>query len=296
MPPPAPRLPDTLVSTHPAVATTHIRLLVAVTAHYNPAKLPLLAEVLRSLAELAVARLAVVLVTNTAHPDHLATIRRVATWFLPPAAVDIRSYPNLPDPRDLPWCHKADVLQARFLNGAEDFTHFLYLEDDERFSQRNLAYFLRYRDALRPHGLLPSFLRVEFHPDKLHMMSVDYLDPTAIAHLGQVDLGTIRFVTPAYPYCGLYLLDRELAAEHIASPAFGPETSEGQAPWGRLERAAMGLCFESPPPGFTTRYVLPLLPDRVTPLADCWVHHLGDKYVTLPDQPLSRLDVGQIFY
>jgi hypothetical protein len=55
----------------------------------------------------------------------------------------------------------------------------------------------------------------------------------------------------------------------------------------------MGLCFDKVPPGFTSRYVVPVL-DGHAP-AWCLVHHLPNNYANSTDPRFGKLPINQLF-
>src|SRR5689334_5419353 len=83
------------------------KILVAITFHFDAARLGFLAEVLRSLSEYPVASMDVALVTNTFAQEHLALLRRLCAETLQGKSGTVRSYGDLRHPYDLTWCHKS---------------------------------------------------------------------------------------------------------------------------------------------------------------------------------------------
>jgi len=117
------------------------------------------------------------------------------------------------------------------------------------------------------------------------------LQPTALRRL-RLD-GTL-FIAAPRPYCALYVLDRELAAEHVAGRSFDRDLSSTMTRWDVRERAAAGLCWENPPRGHRNRYMLPFDETRRSFDAGCWVPHLADTYVARRHTQLGTIPVDDI--
>lgn len=97
------------------------------------------------------------------------------------------------------------------------------------------------------------------------------------------------------PYCGAFILDRELAREYVASRSFDPHRSCEVTGIGVRERAAMGLTFESPPAPFTHRVVVPVsIATRIVPHY-AWLAHLPNNYVTDADTLFGKIAMRDLF-
>jgi hypothetical protein len=280
-----------------------VRILVAVTFHFREARLQYLFQVIRALCEYHVEALDIVVVTNVDHDAPLKQIRDLcAPLFTPlpmrPKAtrtLSIESFPKLADPWLLPWSHKR-LIADRFLNSESAYTHFIYVEDDVQLSFDNFCYFLRYREMLKGTGLIPSFQRVEYNDadNRLYL-----LDQIGVADLGSrncVNLDGYAFVNPDYPFNAMFVLDRELALEYVESASFDRERSKVVKPdWDVACRAAMGLCFEPPPQGFSMRSVIPVDPATRTVPAWSWVYHLPNNYAKDRLKPFAKTPIDQQF-
>jgi hypothetical protein len=94
----------------------------------------------------------------------------------------------------------------------------------------------------------------------------------------------------------MFILDRELALEYVESPSFDRVRSKVVRPdWDVACRAAMGLCFENPPPGFTTRYVSPVDPSTLTTPYWSWVYHIPNNYTKDRLKPFAKTRTDQLF-
>ena len=246
------------------------KLAVCVTAHFDPSRLTYLKTISDHFSQLA-QETVVTVITNTDDPQQLAALREV----LQGKGFEFRllSVTGLDHPHLLPWSH-FPVFQAQFEDPT--ITNFLYVEDDLLLTRESVLYWVTGRDQLRGRGLIPSFLRVE------RKLGDDrwYVTDTLQAHyrsLPSVEVsGDLHFVSLPTPYQGMYLLDRELMAEHLAGPSSHPEQHPGG--WEAREKAAQGLTFSNVPAGFYARNVVPYLPmeRRVDPR--CLVHHLPNNY------------------
>ena len=271
------------------------RILVAITVHFNAARLAYLAEVMRSLAEFPVAAMHVVLLTNTAHDEELASLERLCGETLVGKSFSIRSYEYLAHPHYLTWRHR-EIVASEFAGGNDGrYTHFIYLEDDIRLSFANFSYFVEYREILRESGLLPSFLRVEFN-DTLHgFVNSDNKAPVDVARQPRVDRGNVVLVNMPFPYIACYILDLDLAGEFMRSRSFRRERSRTVTDWEVRERAAMGLCHENVPAPFQCRYVVPISKATGTALNSAWISHLPNNYANDPASGFGKVRMDDLF-
>jgi hypothetical protein len=269
-------------------------LLVAISAHYVPARLPYLLEVVRALADINAQRLDIHVMVNEVDDETAARLHRLLSAALPAGrTVTINRVGGLDHPFDLTWAHKRLIPEV-FLAEGSAFTHFLYLEDDMRFGAANLRYFLRFRPLLEPFGLLPSFLRIEYSAAAEELRFTEHRRPTDPASARGVTAGGVRFIaTP--PYCALYVLDRPLARQHVESPSFDREASKALSRWAVRERAAAGVCWDRVPRGFRRRYVVPLAPDGTGFAPECLVPHLHATYADNPTASFAKIPVHRAF-
>jgi hypothetical protein len=257
------------------------RILIAITFYYRAERLQFLCQVLQGLAEFPVELMKVVIITN-ANDREVLSIRRLCDILL----AKEKAYELEPVPSELlernkfamTWHHKTLIINP-FLEGVEKWTHFICLEDDIKISFRNFCYFMRYRGPLGKHGVIPSFIRVEYNYRDNFLYLVDQVRSTLLEGRPFVRFGDIEFRTVDGPFSAMYMLDRELAAEYAASPAFDISRSESvSGGWGVPERAAMGLCFTNIPQGYRCRVVVPRHVSGMMPDPMSWVFHLPNKY------------------
>ena len=152
-----------------------------------------------------------------------------------------------------------------------------------------MAYWLEAREQLRPFGLVPSFFRVERAQGSAVWRSTDQIVRACARLLPHVRISpSLWFVNLFNPYQGMYLFDRELAAEHAAGPAI---RRRGFGPWEVRESAAQGQTFVAVPRGFIARNAVPFDPRDNTIPQHCFVHHLPNSYADNPASPFGKLAV-----
>ena len=61
------------------------------------------------------------------------------------------------------------------------------------------------------------------------------------------------------------------------------------------ERAAMGLCFENPPHGFSVRYASPVDPVTRTTPRWSWVYHVANNYSKKRMTPFAKTRTEHLF-
>lgn len=271
-------------------------ILVGITFHYVRRRLVYLLDVVLALADFPVHRLDIVVLTNTLDPGERASISDLLCPMLREGkTLEVQSCPGLAHPFDLAWSHK-QLISDRVLPPHSPYNHFVYLEDDIRFGYTNFCYYMAYRPKLAAAGVIPSFVRTEFNLTDGKLYATDYLEPINPHNIPTVVVGGYRFCNIEYPYCGLYVLDRELAEEYVASPSFHPDRSLSVTDWDVRERAAMGLCWERPQAGFLSRYVVPIDLSTGMVSSPCWVTHVPGSYANQPDLQHGKIPINQLTY
>jgi len=213
---------------------------------------------------------------------------------------------------NLTWAHKR--LFRRALDDHR-FSHFVYLEDDIRFTRESFSYWCRFREPLAAYGLLPGYVRYEstdagrFLADQSGRQRLD--GPSVRVHAPRADGATASdalVVAFDNAYQGMYVLDRPLARKHFRySPNrtllrslsvrhWAPSESVGH--WGWRERAAAGPIFDDVPSGFTARNVVPVRNDEtggsvIDPA--CLIEHLSGTITASADSPFGRVSVDDPF-
>ena len=264
-------------------------LLVDITFHHVPRRVIYLLDVVRALADFAVRRMDIRVMINDVPQAEIDGLHEILAGTLPRgASIAFQRCRDLAHPFELAWAHKP-LIPREFLAAGSPYTHFVYLEDDMRFGFRNFRYFLDYRAALAPFGLIPSFLRVEYCAAAQEMRSTDLHYTLPFRRLGKVEIGPYVFAAHSNPYCAIYVLDHELAREYVASASFGLTTSAQVRNIGTRERSAMGLCWENIPRGYRSRYAVPFDLNRQAAAAECWVPHLPNNYAERPTSASGKL-------
>jgi hypothetical protein len=258
-------------------------LLTCISFHYVESRLKYLRQTLVTQPLLA-DRVRVLVVTNTEDPEELNAIRGCFPPVTEQFSCETYSAGPLEHPFDLTWAHKKIFLEL-FLSD-HSFSHFLYLEDDLELRPDTMAYWLEAREQLRPFGLIPSFFRVERTPGSAVWRSTDQIVRVCAPLLPHVEISpSLWFINLPNPYQGMYLFDRELAAEHAA----GPAVRKGFGRWEVRESAAQGQTFVDVPHGFIARNVVPFNPQQNAIPQRCFVHHLPNNYAENPDIVFGKL-------
>ena len=260
-----------------------------VTFHYRVHTMQFLNSVLSNLSEFYVGRMHVTVVTNVDDLVEKERIEKLCRNYFPNHSYEIASFPDLHLGSMLTWKHKPLLRAAVQAN----YSHFIYLEDDIDLTFGNFLYFLHFADVLREYGLVPSFLRTEFNHEAGEIRSTDAVHSTPINKASLIEVRGQMFASPRFPYCASYVLNRNMADEYLASKSFDYEKSIEMSQWGIPERAAMGVCWENPPKGYSHRYVLPVSPDLV-PMPFCQTAHMPSNY-TNAESIFGRLEVNKLF-
>ncbi len=266
------------------------RLLVEITFHYSFKRLGFLFQTIRGLSSLPLEKLQIVVTTNSEDAAALETIRKLCGPLLDSSPwggsgtrnLKFESFPHLEDPWHLPWCHK-HLIPDQFLADDSSYTHFIHLEDDLLLTLDNLLYFDHYLKVLHPQRLIPAFQRVEYDSQKNQLRLLDQLGVSNFEARDKVWNGDFAFVNPDFPHMAMFILDKTLALEYVASRSFDPIRSMEVRPnWGLCERASMGLCFENPPDKFWSRYVLPVHAETKRTPSWSWIYHVANNYFGNP--------------
>jgi len=266
-------------------------LMAAVAFHFREDRIPLLTEIVKPIQTYA-NKFILVVITNAPRKEQTELIHNamsaegVVPQFMVPTGL---GHPFL-----LPWSHLP--VFKKFLGSSEPISHFMYLEDDIRVERNNVEYWLQGREFLRPHSLIPSFLRVERKQDDSPFVLSDHSSGYNMSNLPFVAYEPgLRYVNLPKPYQGMYLLDRELMQEYFAGPAYNPDF---KTPFGTRESAAQGITFTSVPRGYTSRNLLLCHESAARPHQDALIHHASNTYALKPSPggkgllPLDHLFVG----
>lgn len=276
------------------------KLLVCISFLFRLDKLKYLFQIINDLYEIDCFSVVVVIFTEEDNAENLLVLNRLTSKFeRNKFRFEIVSRPDLKGAlRALPWAHKA-YIKEKFQDPDCDFSHFVYLEEDIRFSRVNFKYFLDYRGQLKQSGLIPGFIRIEFNEALGDIFTADQRSVNNFAGRSKLTIGDLDFLNLDEPYAAMHLMDRELLSEYIGSPSFDFEKSYDVVGWGEPERAAMGLAFENVPDGFIFRTVVPVSRRTRIPDVMALVHHLPNNYTnnyTLDaNYPLGKIRLDEIF-
>jgi len=253
-------------------------LAVCLTFFYRPERLASLATVISNYIDIA-RKTDIYIVTNITDTKPISEVLprlpdQMSIKFVTPSGI---GHPYL-----LTWTHRE--IFKKVLTSS-DVSHFIYSEDDLLFSRSNVMYWLRYRDPLQKHGFIPSFFRVELHPER-GWVSLDCAPPLRLFRQPKLTLkdGKQFFCMPN-PYQGMYFLDRQLMEEFAYSPAMSPDFGE----WKIREKAAQGLTFVNIPKGYTSRNLLLVDTHMKTIPQEAWIHHLSNNYVNNSNSEFGTL-------
>ena len=270
---------------------TDCRATICVSAHYVRDRVRFLAIVLGEIAKWPVRTVDVILISNTAALADEEVVVQLARDFSKKGwSLRTELAGPLPHPYHLTWVHKTFI--TKWLSQAQskdDF--FIYIEDDMVLTADNFSYFYHFLPQLGPRRLIPGFLRFEIVSGVRY--SVDFVEPQPILLHKNVTLGKYVFINPTNPYWAGFILDKDLATEHVGADSFDLDRSALRSTWQVRERAAMGLTWEDPPHGFRSRYVVPLLGDA--PFEACLVWHCAQNYTSARQARFGSVPVQNMF-
>ena len=148
------------------------------------------------------------------------------------------------------------VMKKLFHN--KTFTHFLFIEDDILFTQKNLNYWLKHNKILKETTHYPSFIRIEknaenkfVYPDVNRRIKKNK-QPSLI-------LANQTYINIPYPYQGMYLYDRDQMYELFTSPCTSPNFTKDEI----IEMANLGLTYHKVPKNFYSRNLLALKDNNI---------------------------------
>jgi hypothetical protein len=219
--------------------------------------------------------------------------------------IKIRSetFSNLANPWYLTWTHKSLMAKSFLTN---EYSHYLYLEDDIRLTNANIKYWKKYREILKPYNVYPSFLRVEFNHKHKEWRSTDITNKIDLSNQKIISINDsdLFFINSPQPYQGMFFYDHELMHEHLASTTanakeYGQlELVDADPSWpggGVAERANLGLTYHNVPVGHTSRNVLPFSKYYSLIDNDCLIHHIPNNYTNdRPEKPFGKLNINNL--
>lgn len=187
---------------------------------------------------------------------------------------------NLKDPYHLTWQHKKYI--EEFLNS--DFTHFIYLEDDMEINAKNLEYWNKTNSLFKRNNLnfIPAFHRYEYKDNKKY--SLDSTHKPGKCQQIQVEGKT--FLSLPQPYQGMFVMDREMAQEHLTSQHFNVGEYHN---YGIRESANLGNMYTNVPEGWSHRALVPL-----EDFKDCLVWHNSNNYSQNLNSPHAKILIDEL--
>jgi hypothetical protein len=276
-----------------AKSTSH-KILVSICFHFRASRMKYLLQIIKNYLAFPVAKLDVLIHTN-ASEDNLKVLQDAVRQGLScegESRVSIKPVTELEDPWMLTWAHKIDFKEL-FLD-RDEYTHYIYSEDDLALNFANFQYFVRYREVLKNLGLVPAFCVTEYGEDGV-VYATEQPYKIDLSLNRSVRVGDFNFINHDNPYNPFYILDKEMAQIYFSSDSFDIEKSKSKCVWGIPERAAMGLCYENIPEGFASTYVIPLDRERKTIPSFAMVEHLPNKYVNEKNTAFSKIALYDLF-
>jgi hypothetical protein len=263
------------------------KLLIGITVHFVKERIEFLRRIAINFNAFSL-NTKVFVVTNTSSSNEQKLIKAAIQ-----SPVEIYVPKHLGHPYLLTWSH-LDIFRKYFQTDS-DISHFMYLEDDIEIKPNNIEYWLRGRDNLRKAGLIPSFLRYEFASQETEMRSVDLTSSYELKKLPvfQKIGSNYCYINLPRLYQGMYLLDRELAKEHLFGKSSHPDFNRllGQ---GMRERACQGLTFKNVAPGNFSRNFLGFMQDKNLIDPDALIHHTTNTYANDPKSKFGKIKIKDL--
>jgi hypothetical protein len=263
-----------------------ISLLVHIAFHYLPHRWQYLERVIVALAEFEIARLLVVVDSNTNDVSE-----RLAALSLPKHCqlrVDVHA--DLPHPFDLTWAHRKHMASS-----LDAFDYFMYLEDDIYVPWQTFAAWLRRSESVYRRGYIHGFLRVEFDLAGRATSS----DWRRVAKRpNAIEIEGVKYIRPEWFYQACWVYSRAAMQRFVSTAAW----TRGIHRWSSVIRghrhsggtsytrefSAFGMACAAPG---RPRILLPVN-DSGQVLPDAWVYHLPNTYAQSSE--LNLLDAGHL--
>ena len=243
----------------PEAAQIDGRLVVRVAFHFSGKRLKFLIEMLKQLKDLPFREIVVAIDTNS--PETQRYLASEGTDLVDEVAL----HENLADPFKLTWMHR-DRLKAVI----NDFDYFMYAEDDLLITPASMRLWHARLAALKAHGYLPGFLRVEENRGGA-LVSSDFTRAASVKDVVTID-GQAYLYTP-FPYQAFWIYDKVMMTEFINSEVY--ET--GQPDFPTRECMASGFAYKKVAGEWQSRILLPL-DDRGAVDQRCFVYHMPSNY------------------
>jgi hypothetical protein len=195
--------------------------------------------------------------------------------------LDIR-VTELADPYHYTWEHKKYM--PEFLES--DYTHFAYLEGNIDVTKKTFDYWNKTRRFFKDNNLnlIPSVHRIQKNKEgEIYSLDCTHKQP----HRPIIDVKGQKFIFLSEPYQGMFIMDKEMAEEHISSDYYflGHKHT-----YGIRESANLGNTYVNVPNGLPHRAALPLnIPE------ECMVEHFGTDYLNDLNSPHAKIKIENLF-
>lgn len=259
-----------------------VNLLVNIPFYVNMERMPLTNQVLASVLAIQANSVHVIMDINHDAQDH------EVDQILKDPRIELIRAPKFDNPFMLTWESKKHL--ENFLKS--EYTHCVYLEDDMDFKQHHLEYWLETKDLFDKTRYIPGFIRIEFDKDN-RSIATDWLHKQRLDFV--INVKDRSFFSPLYPYHAMYIMDHELAAEHLSSPM--SSFSYKPQGWGEREWCNEAYYYFNPPTnvplganGLKHRILLP-----IPNITDCLIHHTTNKFALDPTHPHGKLALDDLF-
>ena len=259
-------------------------LAIAITFFYRQERLAYLRQICRHHANLAT-RIKTFVITNTNDAAERALILEAVGTA---TAVKIVTPTLLGHPLLLAWIHR-DIFKKCLMSG-QNFSHYLYTEDDMLVTQENVNYWLHGMKILAPSVFIPGFMRYEVD-DKGTAFCTDLTSAVNHETIPKIIFANgYSMISIRRPYQGMYLLDQTQMAELLLTPASSPDYGYYHV----RESAAQGLSFYNVPAGANSRNLVGVNQGvSIDPGALIW--HLPNSYVQDQTSKFGRIRLDQVF-
>jgi hypothetical protein len=225
-----------------------MKLYVNICFHYVEKRLKYLNEVIASINEISTEQ--TIIIVNSNELFECESMVNVAH--------------GLKHPWHLTWEHKKYMQE--FLK--TDYTHYMYLEDDIKFTKQTMNYWLKTKELFDKNGFnfIPAIHRIEYKNGIA--MSLDSTKKPVIRN--SITIEEQKFVFLPEPYQGMFIMTRQDVMEHLNSQYAKIGVYKG---FSIRESANLGNMYLNVPKGYLHRAIVP-----VEGFERCWVHHLSNNY------------------
>lgn len=265
------------------------KLIIVICFFYNKKKIENLKKTLKEISSYRFKK-SLTIITNTLENSHRKELNKILKSKI--NNYKILEIKDLPDYNLLPW-YSLNVMRQNFKQ--KNNSHFMYLEDDILISDKNIFYWIYFRNILKKLKLVPGFLRYE--KNKNVIFSVDNPKKIKISknpHIWSLNK-KFGFINSKYPYHAMYLMDRELMKNYLNSNAvkfdFAFHNKSFKSLYPIKEQLNISYAYIDVPKGFHNRLVIPFN-DKKEILDYCLIKHNDLKYSK--SNKLNKLGYGTI--